>query len=406
MPKDLTKEIILSAEAGQLEKVVEILKQGGNPNAMGPNSGALHVAAFNGHGEIVKQLLKAGANPNVADKQSFYPLHLAASKGHVSICSTLLKAGADIETKTDKGGTPLHVASASGYPKVVDILIKAGANINATDIYGYTPLCSASALGQNGCVKTLLKAGADVNIEDENQENALFKAIRRLAESRESDWQTEGTNNGRNVKYTLEKGAFRYYDGYEDPKDPLKIGKIMSIKDQKYCASQYWGPEQHLPYLEAFDTIKTLLSANPNVNTVNKKGQSPMWMACVGGDAKIIKELHKAGANFDAVEDNGEFVGATCLHRIASSGRIDGLEAYFQLNKDYDINVTDLYGWTPLHYLADLGGHIIMAEILLKKGADKTIKSTKDRAESLKKGITASEVAYYWNDNKIGDFLK
>jgi ankyrin repeat protein len=225
-------------------------------------------------------------------------------------------------------------------------------------------------------------------------------------QTRQSNWSSEGTNGGRNVKYTLEKGAFRYHNGYDNPKDPYKMGKIMSLKDQKYCASQSWGPSQHLPYLEAFDTIKTLLKAGTDVNVTNDIGQSPMWMACTAGESKIIKELHKAGANFDAVENNGEFVGATCLHKVAASGRLDGLEMFFELNDNYDINVGDMYGWTPLHYLADMGGHITMGHLLLEKGADKTAKSSKDRGQGTPQGVTPSAVALHWNDAEIGNLLK
>ena len=99
MTEELTKEIVLAAEAGKLDQVKQALAKGASPDAIGANSGALHCAAANGHHEVVKTLLEAGANPNLADKQSFYPLQLAACKDHATICTTLLNAGADIEAK-------------------------------------------------------------------------------------------------------------------------------------------------------------------------------------------------------------------------------------------------------------------------------------------------------------------
>jgi ankyrin repeat protein len=406
MTEELTKEIVLAAEAGNLEVVKAALKKGARPDAMGPNSGALHCAASNGHKDVVKVLLKAGANPNIADQQSFYPIQLAASKGHTPICSLLIKGGADIEVATNKGGTALHVAAASGYPKTVNALVKAGANIEVLDIYGVTPLNTAAAQGQSACIKALLKVGANVATKDKYDETPLLKASRRLYQTRVNDWYSGGTNSGREVKYTITKGAFRYYNGYEKANDPYKLGQLMSLKDQKYCASQSWGPSEHLLYLEAFETIKTLIKAKADLNAANDGGQSPMWMACTAGDAKAIKELHKAGATFDAVEDNGEFMGATCLHKVAASGRLDGLEMCFELDKKTAINVLDGYGWTPLHYLADMGGHISMAELLLKKGAEKNLKGTKDRGQGTPKGVTASDVAFHWKDNEIGNLLK
>ncbi len=59
MQKDLSREIVLASEAGELDKVKTLLKEGGaSPNAMGPNSGAIHVAAFNGFKSVVETLLK------------------------------------------------------------------------------------------------------------------------------------------------------------------------------------------------------------------------------------------------------------------------------------------------------------------------------------------------------------
>lgn len=406
MQKDLTREIVLASEGGELDKVKALLKEDASPNAMGPNSGAIHVAAFNGFKSVVETLLKAGADPNVADKQQFYPLHLAASKGHSATCKVLVQDGAKMDVKTADGGTALHVAAASGFDKVVSVLISLESDIQALDINNATPLHSAALQGEHKCIKLLLDAGANLNAEDNFQENALFKALFKLKQSAISGWKTEGTNSGRNVKYTVEKGAFRYYDGYPNENDTHQLGKILPIKDQHYCASQSWGPQQHLTYLKAYETILLLLKAGIEVNSLNNQRQTPMWWACDAGDAKIIKALYDAGAKFTPKLNEEGLLESACIHRISSSGRIDGLEMHFQLDKNFDINEPDLYGWTPLHYLADMGGHVRMAELLFEKGADKTIKSTQNRGIGANQEITASEVAYHWGDKEIGDLLK
>ena len=43
----------------------------------GRNRTPLHVAAVEGHNDIVKQLLAAGANPNANNNWGYTPLHLA-----------------------------------------------------------------------------------------------------------------------------------------------------------------------------------------------------------------------------------------------------------------------------------------------------------------------------------------
>lgn len=400
-----TEKLVTAAEQGQLEEVKQALQQGASPDAMGPNSGALHVAAAGGHLTIVETLLVAGANPNIADQQSFYPLHLAASKCASQIVVLLLKFKAELEATTHKGGTALHVAAATGCPDTVEVLLKNGANLEAKDSYGATPLLVAAAEGENKVVQLLLKAGAAVEVVDKNEENALLKASRRLLQTRIKHWKSIGDNEGTPVKYEIIKGGFRYHAHY-NPQQPQELGKLLSLQEQQYCTAQPWGPNQHLYYLAALQTIKSLLQTDIAVNATNVAGHSPMWMACAAGDAHIIQALHKAGATFEAIEDNGDFKGATCLHKVAASGRLDGLEMFFELNGEEAINATDAYGWTPLHYFADMGGHAKIGELLLQKGANKWAASTQGRGQGTPKGILPYQVALHWKDQEAADLLR
>jgi ankyrin repeat protein len=401
MSEDLTKELVLAAEAGELDKVKEALEKGASPSAMGPNSGALHCAAFNGHKEVVDFLLKKGSDTSLKDNQSFYPLHLAASKGHAAICNALIKVGANLEVTTSRGGTALHVAAASNFGKVVSALVTAGANIEARDEHGSTPISTASQLGHNSIVKALIKAGADINSKEITGDTSVIKALRNMYNSRLKSWSSIGSNDGKEVKYEVIKGCFRYDSNYEAT-NKNKLGNILTLKDQRYYASQSWGPVAHLDYLNALDTVKTLIKADADLGVNNDSGQTAMSMACHTGEAKMIEELHKKGASFYSKTESG----ATPLHQVAGSGRFDGLEMFFSLVKDSNTNQVDEYGWTALHYLADIGGHIKMAVLLLEKGADITIKSTKDRGKGTPEGVTPSEVALRWKDNEMADALK
>lgn len=400
---DLTEKIVVAAEQGAIDQVKEALKEGASPDAMGPNSGALHVAAAGGHLDIVKLLLDAGANPNRADQQSFYPLHLAASACAHEICSLLLAAKATVDVTTNKGGTPLHVAAATGCSTVLQVLLKQGANLEAKDSYDATPLLVAAAEGEHKAVQLLLEAGAAVKVLDKNKENALLKATRRLLQSRVAKWKQEGEKEGKPVQYTLVKGAFRYKVASDNP---TSLGQLLTLEEQYHAATQAWGPRQHLPYINALATISTLLETDIDVHAPNVVGHTPMWMACSAGESKIIRALQNAGANFDGVEDNGSFVGATCLHKLAASGRLDGLEVFFELENKYAINGQDGYGWTPLHYFADMGGHRKIGELLLLKGANKKAASTKDRGNGTPLGVLPYQVALHWKDQEAANLLK
>jgi ankyrin repeat protein len=60
---------------------------------------ALHLAAGEGHLEIVKLLLEHGADVNAKTAYET-ALHLAAGEGHLEIVKLLLEHGADVNAKT------------------------------------------------------------------------------------------------------------------------------------------------------------------------------------------------------------------------------------------------------------------------------------------------------------------
>ncbi|XP_048025999.1 caskin-2 isoform X5 [Megalobrama amblycephala] len=67
------------------------------------------------------------------------PLHLAARNGHKDIIRLLLKAGIDIN-RTTKSGTALHEAALYGKTEVVKLLLEAGIDVNIRNTYNQTAL--------------------------------------------------------------------------------------------------------------------------------------------------------------------------------------------------------------------------------------------------------------------------
>ena len=64
----------------------------------------LHLAAQNGHVDIVRQLLRAGVGANVCmrtgDVGGVTPLHLAVEAGHIDVMDVLIEAGSDVQSST------------------------------------------------------------------------------------------------------------------------------------------------------------------------------------------------------------------------------------------------------------------------------------------------------------------
>lgn len=88
----------------------------------------------------VVELLEGGADPSCEDDKKRTPLHIAASQGHQEIVRVLLDKGADPNKKDFIGNTPLHLAACTCQIAVVTLLLKAGTDVKSMDVYGRTPL--------------------------------------------------------------------------------------------------------------------------------------------------------------------------------------------------------------------------------------------------------------------------
>jgi len=160
--------------------VRELLEKGIDPNARDAHGETpLHIAASEGHVDMVKLLLEHGANPNVRDEVGWTPLHWAASKGHVDVVELLLKHGANPNAQSKSGETPLHIAASMGRVDVARLLLEHGANPNAQDKDGYTPLHDAASEGRVDVVRFLLERGADPTVKNRGGKTPLDLARER-----------------------------------------------------------------------------------------------------------------------------------------------------------------------------------------------------------------------------------
>ena len=103
-------------------------------------------------------------------------LHVAATNGHLEIVRMLLKRGASIDLPTNLGGTALMDAAYSGYLSVVIVLLQHSANPDLQDSDGITALAFAASRGQEACVQVLLQRKASTELRDGNGRTALWWA--------------------------------------------------------------------------------------------------------------------------------------------------------------------------------------------------------------------------------------
>ena len=161
--------LIGAAKQGDADAVQVLLAGGADANlAQGDGMTALHMAALEGHRDVVDLLLDAGAEIGATTRIGAYtPLHLASQGGRGAVVRVLLRKGADATlATTNSGTTPLHLAArVVNGEEAVAALLEHGADVNAREgSVGQTPLMFAAAYNRTPAVRVLLEHGADPNL--------------------------------------------------------------------------------------------------------------------------------------------------------------------------------------------------------------------------------------------------
>lgn len=91
----------------------------------------LHLAAYQGHADIVSLLLQHGAEVDAVARQQWTALHYAAQGGHARVVASLLRAGAQTEARVQLEGQDVtrnaqELASAAGFPSVARMIAEQG----------------------------------------------------------------------------------------------------------------------------------------------------------------------------------------------------------------------------------------------------------------------------------------
>jgi ankyrin repeat protein len=145
-------------------------------------STALHLAASEGHCEMIRKLLQLGAGEihlgGGRKKYAKTPLQEAATTGHLEACRLLVEYGFLVDCHTTRGRTPLMYAVKGNYLDVAQYLVEeCRANVNEKNEMGVTPVYIASQDGLKDMAKLLVKNGADVNLVNRTRHSPLHEAI-------------------------------------------------------------------------------------------------------------------------------------------------------------------------------------------------------------------------------------
>ncbi|KAJ5938081.1 hypothetical protein N7454_004423 [Penicillium verhagenii] len=331
---------------------------------------AIHLAAFNGHEQVVCDLLAEDTRvSNVPDGAGIYPLAWASSEDHGNTLQILLEHEADINAQSEYYGSALQAACTHGSTELVELLLERGADINAQGGYYGTALQAACVQGYRGnteLVEILLEHKADINAQGGVYGNALQAAcvegsteLVEILLEHEADINAQGGYYGSALQAAGMKGSAELVEML------LERGADINAQGGLY------GNALQAACVEVFDIeiVRVLLEHGFDVNTQGGHYGTALQAACVNGSAELVEMLLERGADINA---QGGYYG-----NALQAASVVIFESKFELvemllERGADINAQGGEYGTALQ-AACLDGYetnIELVEILLEYGAD------------------------------------
>lgn len=191
--------------------------------------------------------------------KELHPLHRAAKEGDFNKIKEIIQSGTDINIKSNLNDQcVLHFAINYDLAKydIVEYLIDHGANVNAADDINTTPLHNAAWYGHYQIAKKLLDSGAKPNIA--GTKDARFTTPLNAAAKRKH----------KNIATLLIE-----YDATYTLHDVVLLGD--------------------------YELVKKCIDKGCDINSVDKNGNSSLYLALKNGYKSIFELLAENGAKYN-----------------------------------------------------------------------------------------------------------
>ena len=336
-----------AASGGNIDVIKELIDRGCDVNATDEdNLTPLHSAAAHGKTEAALELIAHGTDNAVVAGRFGTPLHQAAIRGHLTTLRALLEHGCPLDTLSTKGRTVLHHAAEGGNVDVIKELIDRGCDVNATDEDNWIPLHSAAAKGKTEAALELIRHGADNAVVANYYGTPLHQAV--------------CTNQVSTVQALLRCGCS--IDAVTAGTGFINRPGIGSIKVVKDIVN--WSSLHDAAYEGATEAGLELIENDTNLRIVAGLDGTPFQQACLYGRMDLIKSILTQDCSVINVLNS---INGTPLHAAAQGNYPEVIKRL--LDHNVPINAVDMYGLTPLHYAAAIGGWEAYC-ILVENGAD------------------------------------
>lgn len=324
-----------SLDYAKEEKKAEILKALINNKYGSEQDSLLHLAAMIGEINAVRYLIRKGIDVNVRNALHHTPLHLAAGIGHAEVVKILIREGnAEIDVFDARNQTPMHYAVNNKKLEIVKLLLKLGADVNSARIGQNSMKLSPVHIAVSNTnyderdlcldiLKSLIKEpNAQVNLQDYESKTPLHYAERL-----------------KTMEVLLTREDVDPLVKADSGKTPFDYAK-PEIK-KALMSNKYGSEKNSLLHLAAqmgeIELVDTILKEEIDIDIVNNKGLSPIYLAAEKGHLHVVKLLLKKGANYTPV-----------LHLAIKSNNLELLKTLF---KEKSIKLPDEIGKpVPVYY--------------------------------------------------------
>ena len=301
----------LSSSGESIETLIEL---GANVNAQRTDDkeAPLTLSSAWNNFMAVYLLLNHGADANIAVANGYTPLHWAVMKGNQNLVKLFLKKNALINTQDAEGNSPLHTAVSKGFFDITKLLVKKGSNVNLQNKEGRTPLFLGVKNKHEQLIKLLIENEADVNIG--YKKNYTETILVRGKDKGRAAWHyvlvkkhllglfLKRVKGGRvNV---ADFGDILRSGWGKDPPEGI-IDQILEECDFKEIPGvtvlHIASKENNEP-----EIIDLLVKSGANVNAQDAEGFTPLHMAAIHGNLKIVKKLVDLDADVNIVTTDGK----------------------------------------------------------------------------------------------------